>query len=106
MTEALSDDRGASTRTKADRERLKRGAAASTKPGPDLRVLQTQVFRGPNYWSYESCIRMLVDLGSLEEWPSNRIPGFAAVSTKGYKLTTTRSTRPMPCCRASCRSSG
>jgi len=38
--------------------------------------VQTQVFRGPNYWSYEPCIRMLVDLGSLEEWPSNQIPGF------------------------------
>ena len=24
---------------------------------------QTQVFRGPNYWSYDPCIRMLVDLG-------------------------------------------
>ncbi|HEY7477861.1 MAG TPA: cyanophycin synthetase [Actinomycetota bacterium] len=43
---------------------------------PDLQVLQTQVFRGPNYWSYEPCIRMLVDLGSLEHWPSNTIPGF------------------------------
>jgi hypothetical protein len=49
---------------------------ASAAPEPDLRIVQTQVFRGPNYWSYESCIRMLVDLGSLEEWPSNRIPGF------------------------------
>ena len=38
--------------------------------------MQTQVFRGPNYWSYEPCVRMLVDLGSLEEWPSNQIPGF------------------------------
>ncbi|MGI8616774.1 MAG: cyanophycin synthetase [Actinomycetota bacterium] len=46
------------------------------KPKPDLEIVQTQVFRGPNYWSYEPCIRMLVDLGSLEEWPSNQIPGF------------------------------
>src|SRR5471032_2044902 len=43
---------------------------------PDLKILQTQVFRGPNYWSYEPCIRMLVDLGSLEYWPSNTIPRF------------------------------
>ncbi|HUL84954.1 MAG TPA: cyanophycin synthetase [Actinomycetota bacterium] len=40
-------------------------------------MLQTQVFRGPNYWSYEPCVRMLVDLGSLEHWPSNTIPGFS-----------------------------
>jgi cyanophycin synthetase len=38
--------------------------------------VQTQVFRGPNFWSYDPCIRLLVDLGSLEAWPSNTIPGF------------------------------
>ncbi|HEY7660669.1 MAG TPA: cyanophycin synthetase [Actinomycetota bacterium] len=39
-------------------------------------MIQSQVFRGPNYWSYEPAVRMLVDLGSLEDWPSNTIPGF------------------------------
>ena len=34
------------------------------------------MFRGPNYWSYEPSIRLLVDLGSLEHWPSNTLPGF------------------------------
>ena len=43
---------------------------------PDLRILETQVFRGPNFWSYEPSIRLLVDLGSLEHWPSNTLPGF------------------------------
>ena len=78
MTEAVSDGRRAGSKTsRSDRERTKRRpGAASAAPEPDLRIVQTQVFRGPNYWSYESCIRMLVDLGSLEEWPSNRIPGF------------------------------
>ncbi|MGH2526849.1 MAG: cyanophycin synthetase, partial [Actinomycetota bacterium] len=42
----------------------------------DLRIVQKQVFRGPNYWSYEPCVRLLVDLGVLEEWPSNTIEGF------------------------------
>ncbi|MGH2590257.1 MAG: cyanophycin synthetase, partial [Actinomycetota bacterium] len=42
----------------------------------DLRILETQVFRGPNYWSYDPCVRLLVDLGVLEEWPSNSIEGF------------------------------
>jgi cyanophycin synthetase len=65
------------TSTKAARARAKRGSGAGKPPlAPDLSVLQTQVFRGPNYWSYEPCIRMLVDLGSLEHWPSNTIPGF------------------------------
>ena len=67
------------TVTRDDRQRAKR-EPASKKPklSPDLRILQTQVFRGPNYWSYEPCIRLLVDLGSLEHWPSNTIPGFSA----------------------------
>ena len=53
-------------------------AAPAKKPpaAPDLRILETQVFRGPNFWSYDPCIRMLVDLGSLEHWPSNAIKGF------------------------------
>ncbi|HEX5948115.1 MAG TPA: cyanophycin synthetase, partial [Actinomycetota bacterium] len=39
-------------------------------------MLETQVFRGPNFWSYEPCIRLLVDLGSLEHWPSHSLAGF------------------------------
>ena len=70
MTEARA-------RTKADRARAKREPAAKKPPlKPDLSLVETQVFRGPNYWSYDPCIRLLVDLGSLEEWPSNTIPLF------------------------------
>jgi cyanophycin synthetase len=65
------------TVTREDRQRAKREPAAKKpKLAADLTILQTQVFRGPNYWSYEPCVRMLVDLGSLEHWPSNTIPGF------------------------------
>ncbi len=77
--QSRSPQRGpAKTRTRGARESVKRepAAAKSRTPKPDLKIVQTQVFRGPNYWSYEPCIRMLVDLGSLEEWPSNQIPGF------------------------------
>jgi cyanophycin synthetase len=41
-----------------------------------LRILETRVYRGPNYWSYEPAIKLIVDLGALEEHPSNTIPGF------------------------------
>jgi cyanophycin synthetase len=76
VTEAPTERRSA-TRVRSSRKAAKRGPApTAAKPTPDLRIVQAQVFRGPNYWSYEPCIRMLVDLGSLEEWPSNRIPGF------------------------------
>ena len=51
--------------------------AVPTTPLPTLRILETRVLRGPNYWAREPVIRMLVDLGSLEEFPSNRIPGFS-----------------------------
>jgi cyanophycin synthetase len=65
------------TATRGARRTAKAEAPAKKPPlKPDLKILQTQVFRGPNYWSYEPCIRMLVDLGSLEHWPSNTIPRF------------------------------
>ena len=79
MTKAAPKQRRSpATGTRATRQTVKRqpASAKSSKPKPDLAIVQTQVFRGPNYWSYEPCIRMLVDLGSLEEWPSNQIPGF------------------------------
>jgi cyanophycin synthetase len=46
------------------------------RPPASLRILETRVYRGPSYWSYDPVIRLLVDLGELEKWPSNRIPGF------------------------------
>jgi len=69
--------RSAATATRAARAQTKR-EPAERKPArkPDLSIVSTQVFRGPNYWSYEPCIRLLVDLGSLEHWPSNTIPRF------------------------------
>ena len=67
------------TRTRAARAERKSEATAKKPPlRPDLTILQAQVFRGPNYWSYEPSIRLLVDLGSLEHWPSNTIRGFNA----------------------------
>ena len=74
---ATTQRRSAATGTKTGRQRTKTEGAAKKPPRkPDLKILQTQVFRGPNYWSYEPCIRMFVDLGVLEHWPSNTIPGF------------------------------
>ena len=65
------------TKSRDSRRRAKQEAPEDKPPAlPELRILETQVFRGPNYWSYGPCIRMLVDLGSLEHWPSNTLPGF------------------------------
>ncbi|HYC06612.1 MAG TPA: cyanophycin synthetase, partial [Candidatus Binatia bacterium] len=40
-------------------------------------MLETRVLRGANYWAREPVIRMLVDLGVLERYPSNLLPGFS-----------------------------
>ncbi len=44
---------------------------------PDLRIVKEQVYRGGNIWSYHPSIHLIVDLGVLEGYPSNEIPGFA-----------------------------
>ena len=46
------------------------------RPEPSLRIIDTRILRGPNYWAREPVVRMVVDLGVLEEFPSNKIPGF------------------------------
>ncbi|HEV8489982.1 MAG TPA: cyanophycin synthetase [Candidatus Limnocylindrales bacterium] len=46
------------------------------RPEPTLRILEARTLRGPNYWAREPVIRMLVDLGVLEDFPSHLIPGF------------------------------
>ncbi|MHB8458912.1 MAG: cyanophycin synthetase [Candidatus Limnocylindrales bacterium] len=62
--------------------RRRRAAAATTVPVPTeplaatLRILETRVLRGANYWAREPVIRMLVDLGVLEQYPSTLLPGF------------------------------
>ena len=65
------------TRSAAARSAAKSEPIVKKPPArPDLKILQAQVFRGPNYYSYEPAIRLLVDLGSLEHWPSNTLEGF------------------------------
>ncbi len=51
-------------------------------PQPTLRILETRVLRGPNMWSRNPAIVMLVDLGVLEDYPSNLIPGFNEALTQ------------------------
>ncbi len=61
---------------KTSRARRSRTAPAAGRPSPDLKILETRILRGPNFWSRSPVVRMLVDLGSLEQFPSNVIPGF------------------------------
>lgn len=42
-----------------------------------LRVLERSIYRGPHLYSLAPMIRIQLDLGELEEWPTSRLPGFA-----------------------------
>ena len=49
---------------------------AAATPRPELKILSSRVYRGPNVWHYEPAIQLVVDLGVLEDFPTNLIPGF------------------------------
>jgi cyanophycin synthetase len=50
-------------------------APPGVTPRADLKIVETRVYRGPNYWNYDPAIKLIVDLGVLEHFPSNTIPG-------------------------------
>ncbi|MGH2381001.1 MAG: cyanophycin synthetase, partial [Candidatus Limnocylindria bacterium] len=56
--------------------RAKAGAPPGVVPRPELKIVETRVYRGPNYWNYDPAIKLIVDLGVLEHFPSSTIPGF------------------------------
>lgn len=41
-----------------------------------LKILQTTVYRGPNIWARMPVIHYVLDIGELEDRPTNKIPGF------------------------------
>jgi cyanophycin synthetase len=41
-----------------------------------IEILDSRVFRGPNVWARVPVILLKVDIGELEDRPSNKIPGF------------------------------
>jgi cyanophycin synthetase len=47
-----------------------------TGPAPDLAILETRVYRGASIWSYDRAIHLVVDLGNLEDWPTDTLPNF------------------------------
>jgi len=68
--------RGTSTAAAARKRNATSPKTSVFRPEASLRILETRILRGPNYWAREPVVRQLVDLGSLEEFPSNMIPGF------------------------------
>ena len=42
----------------------------------NIEFLRMTYLRGPNIWTYRSVIEALIDIGELEDFPSNLLPGF------------------------------
>ena len=41
----------------------------------DIELLRTTYLRGPSVWTYRPVLEVWLDLGELEDYPSNKIPG-------------------------------
>ncbi len=42
----------------------------------NIEFLRLTYLRGPNIWTYRSVMEALIDIGELEDFPSNLLPGF------------------------------
>ena len=41
-----------------------------------MQVLERRVYRGPSLYAHFPVMRLTIDLGVLEAWPSAKLPGF------------------------------
>ena len=41
-----------------------------------MKIREIRTLSGPNYWTIKPCIQMVLDIGELEERPTNKIRGF------------------------------
>ncbi|MDY0744413.1 cyanophycin synthetase [Paucibacter sp. R3-3] len=44
----------------------------------DIKLLRINYLRGPNMWTYRPVLEVWLDLGELEDFPSNKLDGFTA----------------------------
>lgn len=49
---------------------------ANSMKKKDIEIFDVMSLRGPNMWTYGPVLEAWVDIGELEEYPSNKIPGF------------------------------
>ncbi|WP_235534314.1 MULTISPECIES: cyanophycin synthetase [unclassified Sphingopyxis] len=56
---------------------IRTGPVRSNMTEAPMRVLERSVYRGPHLYSARPMIRVRLDLGALEQWPTDRLPGFA-----------------------------
>ena len=50
--------------------------AAPQRKFADMKILRMNWVRGPGVWTYRSIIEAVLDIGELEDFPSNTIPGY------------------------------
>ena len=57
---------------------VRRPLSATEPPDPalGLRILRANYLRGPNMWTYRSVLEVWLDLGELEQYPTDKLPGF------------------------------
>jgi len=51
------------------------GSAATDAPRKDIDIVEYRFIRGPGRWTYRPVLEAVVDIGALEDFPSNLIPG-------------------------------
>ena len=47
-----------------------------TLPALEIQLQRIRYLRGPNIWTYRAVLETWLDLGELEQYPSNKLPGF------------------------------
>ncbi len=50
----------------------------------DIEILGITHLRGPNLWTYVPALEVLIDIGELEDFPSNLIPGLYGRLSAGF----------------------
>ena len=43
-----------------------------------MKITETRVYRGPNLYAHFPVIRLTLELGGMEQYPSAKVPGFTA----------------------------
>ena len=41
-----------------------------------MKILERRIYRGPNLYAHFPVIRLRLDLGALEDWPTAKLGGF------------------------------
>jgi cyanophycin synthetase len=77
----IAPDSAAASIDQTQEEKKMFFGATKADPGTALltqeaAVTEVGVYRGPHYYSHTPMVRVQIDLGRLEEWPTDRLPGF------------------------------